>query len=117
MDKKILHLHVKKKYWEQVRDKQKFEEYRNFDLKLMSRLLRGYDLIYYHLGYPSKKQKDKTLVFQWDGFIDKKITHELFGKNAHVFAISLNKTLAVNKKEDYGLPPTDKSVGIRPTIL
>lgn len=27
------------------------------------------------------------------------------------------KPLAVNKKEDDGLPPTDKSVGIRPVIL
>lgn len=26
-------------------------------------------------------------------------------------------SLAVNKKEDYGLPPTSKEVGIRPTIL
>ena len=27
------------------------------------------------------------------------------------------KPLAVNKKEDCGLPPTAKAVGIRPTIL
>ncbi len=91
MEIKILHLHVKRKYWEQVRDKKKLEEYRIFDLKLLKKLLVGYDLIHYHLGYPSKKQKERTLIFKWNGFIDKEITHELFGKNVHVFAIDLTK--------------------------
>ena len=31
--------------------------------------------------------------------------------------VIMNKPLTVNKKEDDGLPPTDESVGIRPTIL
>lgn len=97
MAKKILHFHVKRKYWEQVRDGNKSEEYRKFDLKLLKRLLVGYDLIHYHLGYPSKKQKERTLIFRWNGFVDKKITHELFGKDAHVFAIDLSKVLEVKK--------------------
>ncbi len=84
-------MHVKRKYWEQVKKGNKLEEYRTFNLKLMKQLLIGYDFIHYHLGYPSKKQKERTIIFKWNGFIDKKITHELFGKNVHVFAINLEK--------------------------
>lgn len=92
--KRILHLHAKKKYWEEVRDGKKLEEYRKFDLKLLRRLLIGFDLINYHLGYPSKEQKERTLVFKWNGFYDTKIKHEIFGqKPIHAFVIDLSKKI------------------------
>ena len=93
---KILHLHVKKKYWRQVRDGSKVEEYRRFNLKLLKRLLIGYDFIHYHLGYTSKKQKERTMIFKWNGFYDAKIKHEIFGNRyAHVFVIPLKEQLKI----------------------
>ena len=45
------------------------------------------------LGYPSKEETntDKVLIFKWEGFELKKITHKQFNnKEIEVFAIKLN---------------------------
>ncbi len=98
MDKKILHLHVKKEYWEQVRDKKKNKEYRIIKPYWIKRLKENYDLIYYYLGYTSKK-----LIFRYHGNVRTIIKHEEFGdKPVNVFAIDLTKPVevTVNSPQD-----------------
>lgn len=107
MEKRILHLHVKKEYWEQVRDKLKNKEYRiikpYWTNKLYHRTLksytktyryskRDYDLIYYYLGYTNHK-----LIFEYNGFARTTIKHKEFGdKPVNVFAIDLTKLSEVS---------------------
>ena len=90
-EEKILHLHVKKKYWWQVRNGKKKEEYRKHNNYWYERLCKSYTFIYYHLGYPRKNDLTKTLIFKWNGFKERFITHELFGKEKLVYVIPLGK--------------------------
>lgn len=87
--KRILHIHVKKKYWELARLGIKEEEYRLIKPYWTTRLQKKYDLIYYYLGYTNKK-----LIFKYDGKKIKNILHLEFGdKPVKVYAISLRKKL------------------------
>lgn len=87
---RILHIHVKKRYWDLARQRVKPEEYRLIKPYWTKRLVgKDYDLIYYYLGYTGKKR-----IFRYDGYKIKKITHEEFGdKPVKVYAISLRKWL------------------------
>ena len=87
---KVLHIHVKKEYWNQARQKIKDEEYRLIKPYWFKRLYRkDYDFIYYWLGYSSIKR-----IFRWDRYDIKEITHKEFGdKPVKVYAISLRKPL------------------------
>lgn len=86
---KILHLHVKKIYWDEVLAFKKKEEYRAMSEYWKKRLSKTYDCIYYHLGYPKRNDTTKTIIFLWRGYSIKKITHGLFGKDVNVYAIPL----------------------------
>ena len=89
MTKRILHIHVRKEYFEQVKKGWKLEEYREIKKYWFKKLLdcEPYDLIYYYKGYTKEK-----LIFNYDGFNKKKIKHKEFGnKPTQVFAISLRK--------------------------
>ncbi len=89
MKTKILHLHVRKEYWEQVKNNQKNKEYRIIKPYWIKMLKKDYDLIYYYLGYTSKK-----LIFEYNGFVRTTIKHKEFGdKPVNVFAIDLTKPL------------------------
>ena len=85
---KILHIHVKKRYWELARQGVKEEEYRLIKPYWTKRLVgKNYTLIYYYLGYTDKKR-----IFRYDGYKIKTILHLEFGnKPTKVYALSLRK--------------------------
>lgn len=91
--KKILHLPVKKIYFEQVRDGIKKEEFREQTAYWAKRLeCREYDEVHLKLGYPKADDKSKILVLKWNGFVKKTITHEHFGnKPLNVYAIDVSE--------------------------
>ena len=88
---KILHLHVKGKYWKQVKDGEKTEEFREIKPFWNNKLEQEYDLVYYYLAYPKKGDENKILKFKWIKPYKKTITHELFGENKEVWVIPLYK--------------------------
>lgn len=96
MKKRILHLHVKAKYFNEIKVGEKTEEYRLFNLYWCSRIdLRTYDEVHILQGYPRKDDYSKRIVFPWQGYEIKDIIHPEFGVNSvSVYAIRLsNKPL------------------------
>jgi len=89
---RILHLHVRKEYWYQVKNGEKNKEYRLIKPYWITRLKKSYNLIHYHLGYTKK-----VIVFRYVGYIKMVIKHKEFGdKPVNVFAIDLTK----NRRDD-----------------
>ena len=71
-------------------DGAKTEEYRLVKPYWVKRLLKDYDKVHILCGYPQKDDKSKRLVFQYNGYTLKQITHKHFGnKPVKVFAIRL----------------------------
>lgn len=89
----ILHLNLKKEYFEAIKSGNKTEEYRLFNDYWKKRLLgRSYDKILIKCGYPKKDDMSKIIEFPYQGWNLKTITHKHFGnKKETVFAIILNK--------------------------
>lgn len=90
---KILHLNVKKCYFDQVLRGEKKFEYR-LTSDYWRKRLQGveYDEIHYKCGYPKKDDLTKIIVFPYLGYELQTITHEHFGKfQLEVFAIKLEK--------------------------
>ncbi|HCJ8466369.1 TPA: hypothetical protein NV714_000042 [Escherichia coli] len=85
---------LKKEYFEDIKKGIKREEYRETKDFWKKRLLnKEYRYVIIKLGYPSKEETntDKVLIFKWEGFELKKITHKQFNnKEIEVFAIKLN---------------------------
>lgn len=85
---------LKKEYFEDIKKGIKTEEYRETKDFWKKRLLnKEYRYIIIKLGYPSKHETDdnKILIFKWEGFELKNITHKQFeNKEVEVFAIKLN---------------------------
>jgi len=82
---KILHLHVRYKYFDQVKAGTKTKEYRVVKRYWNKILSKQYDEIYYWKGYTKEK-----LIFKYNGYNTELITHEEFGKKLIlVFAIKL----------------------------
>lgn len=89
---RTLHLHVKKKWYNQIFNFEKTEDYRLITPYWSKRLVgREYDRIMVYCGYPEKKYiTDKILYFKWNSYKVKTIRHEEFGnKTVKVFAIIL----------------------------
>ena len=87
-----LRLHLKRVYWEQIRDGQKLEEYR-LATPYWSRRLREreYDRIELLLGYPKRGDTSRTIVRAWKGCEVRHIIHEHFGPySVKVFAINVS---------------------------
>jgi len=84
---RVLHIHVRKEYWELARQKIKFWEWREIKPYWDKILSKNYDLIYYYMGYSSKKR-----IFHYDGWEKQTITHKEFGNiPKEVYAISLKE--------------------------
>lgn len=86
---------LKKEYFEDIKKGIKKEEYRETKDFWKKRLLnREYRYVIIKLGYPSKEEEkdtNKVLIFKWEGFELKRITHKQFdNKEIEVFAIKLN---------------------------
>jgi hypothetical protein len=89
-----LQLHVKGKYFDQIKRGEKKEEYRLVKPYWIERLNRNYDSIFIFRGYPKKDSwsPDNFMRFPWRRFVTKMIKHEEFGDHlVQVFAIPLVK--------------------------
>jgi hypothetical protein len=85
-----LTLHVKREYFEQMRDGSKTEEFRLCTLFWKNRLEKYYDNVVICLGYPKKDDHSKRIVRKWRGSVIKTITHKHFGSNpVAVYAIDV----------------------------
>jgi hypothetical protein len=94
-------LHVKREYFEAIRDGTKKFEYRQVTPYWTRRIEgREFDLIIICLGYPARHETERRIVFPWRGYEKLEITHEQFGGKAHVYAIRLTPHPADAKWED-----------------
>lgn len=87
-----LFLHVKEKYFNQIKSGEKKEEYRLVKPYWIERLNRNYDGIYVFRGYPKKDSwsPENFMRFPWMGIATRMIKHEEFGDHLiQVFVIPL----------------------------
>lgn len=93
MAKKNLILHLKRKWWEQIRDGTKTVELRIANDYWRKRLVgREYDEIHLWLGYPKKSDKSKLLKRKWRCIAKETVVHEEFGNNpVDVFVIDVGE--------------------------
>jgi len=84
-----LHLPLKGKYFDQIRDGSKSREYRLVTPYWIKRLEgREYDGIVFTRGYPSKDDASRRLERPWRGYERTWIRHPHFGpETVEVFAI------------------------------
>lgn len=82
-------LNLKKEYFEEIKNGIKKEEYRLCTPYWEKRILnKKFDNLIIKLGYPSREEKEKILVFPWAGYTIKEIKHKEWDfKNKKVFGI------------------------------
>lgn len=85
-------LHLKKEYFEQIKQGVKLEEYRLFTEYWRKRLVsRTYGRIILLLGYPKSDDISRRMVKLWKGWKIKIIIHPHFGDNpVKVYAIDVS---------------------------
>jgi hypothetical protein len=88
---KPLILHLKRVYWEAIRDGDKLEEYRLRTPYWEKRLQgREYSAVHLLLGYPARDDESRIIRRPWRGYESRNIWHPQFGPGIHrVFAISV----------------------------
>ncbi len=90
---RILHLHVKKKYFDQIKSGAKKHEYRRITTYWTKRLVYApdYNMIMLYCGYPRKGDSKRTLIFPYTGwYIITNFVHPQFGDQpVDVYAIHL----------------------------
>ncbi len=88
----LLHLPLKREFFEAIREGSKVEEYRLFNDYWKKRLEgREYSGIVLTLGYPPAGDDSRRLRRPWQAYTIKTITHPLFGAEpVRVFAIKVN---------------------------
>lgn len=91
--KKILHINLKAKYFNEIKNGIKHFEYRLKNEYWVKRLEnRSYDEIHFKLGYPKNDEMEKIIKTPYVGFEIQRLTHELFGvKEVEVYAIIIDK--------------------------
>ncbi|MGB3070936.1 MAG: ASCH domain-containing protein [Ottowia sp.] len=85
-------LPLKREYFEQIRDGEKWFEYRLRNEYWRQRLEghRPYDRVILTLGYPKADNESRRIVRPWRGFTNKTITHPHFGPDpVQVYAIDV----------------------------
>nr|WP_319393335.1 ASCH domain-containing protein [uncultured Desulfobacter sp.] len=89
---KILHLNLKKKYWEKIKSGEKKYEYRLVTRYWAKRLVgKQYDKILIKLGYPKKDDVTRIIERPYRGWGQLEITHPEFGSDpVQVYAIRVN---------------------------
>ena len=92
MKKRILYLHVKRKYFDQIKSGEKTEEYRLFNSYWCARLdFKTFDEVHILNGYPKKHDLTRRIIFPWNGYKIKQITHKEFGGGSvDVYAVRLS---------------------------
>jgi hypothetical protein len=93
---KILHLHLKYKWFDLIKSGKKKIEYREVTEYWEKRLVsRKYDFIFIYKGYPKKDNEGHykagdLLIFDYDGYELKKIVHPNTKVECECFCIFLN---------------------------
>lgn len=89
----ILHLAVKRVYFDSIRIGTKGEEFRLVTPYWTKRIEgRVYDAVCITLGYPKSGDPDRTLMFPWSGYRRTRITYPHFGLDeVEVYAINLQE--------------------------
>ncbi len=91
---KPLVLHLKRQWWEEIRDGGKPEEYRQRTPYWIRRLRgRQFSEVVLLLGYPKAGDQSRTLRRRWQGQTEKNIDHPHFGGPVEVFAIDVSAPL------------------------
>lgn len=88
---KTLTLNLKREYFEQIKLGIKTEEYR-LCTPYWTKRLEGkiFSKVIIKLGYPRKDDKGKEMIFPWNGYKIKTISHKHFGEEpVEVYAIKL----------------------------
>lgn len=88
---RILRLHLRRKWWDQIRDGKKTVELRRATDYWRKRLIgREYDEIYLCLGYPKAGDESHILRRKWRLVAKEVVLHEEFGsKPIEVFVIDV----------------------------
>lgn len=90
---KVLHLPLKREYFEAIKAGTKTEEYRlctEYWAKRLYSPFGSYDQIVLTLGYPARNDHARRLVRPWRGYTIKTITHPHFGPEpVEVYAINV----------------------------
>lgn len=102
-NKKILHLNLKKEYFEDIKNGNKLFEFREYNEYWTKRLEnKEYDEVHFKLGYPKKDDEEKIIIRKYLGYEFRDIRHKHFGndnpscKQIKVFAIFTNGFLDAN---------------------
>lgn len=93
---RVLRLHIKDKWWQQIKSGEKEDELRLVNDYWRKRLVdREYDEIHLIRGYPSKKDVEKwTIKRKYNGWIQMDVRHEEFGnEKVKVFVIDLHEEI------------------------
>lgn len=91
MTTKILHLHVKREYFEAIASGEKKEEYRAYE-KWAKRIVNiDYDYVQIYLGYPKKGDWSRAIRFRFNGYRKKTLNSKIYGGNVKVLAIDLSR--------------------------
>lgn len=97
-NKKILHLHLRKEYFDAIAAGEKIVEYRRVSDYWCQRLIPiEYDEIWLYNGYPKMGDNSKIIKRRWNGMIREKIVHKEFGsKPVEVFCIDLSQKVQID---------------------
>ena len=91
---RILRLHLKREYWEQVRDGRKTHEFRRVSVWRRKLVNKGFDEVHLLLGYPKSGDTSSILRRKWRGYEERTITHPHFGpRPVRVLAIDVSKAV------------------------
>jgi ASC-1-like (ASCH) protein len=96
-NKKVLHLHVKKQYFDEVKSGKKRSEYR-IVCDYWKKQIEGmqFDLIAYHFAYPKKDDLTATIYLKWNGYEKGYVRHPHFGRETKfVYIIDVSEQYAV----------------------
>ena len=89
---RVLTLHLKRKWWEQIKSGAKTEELRQataYNVKLIGH--GQFDIVAVLLGYPKRTDASRRMEFYWRGYQMKTVIHEEFGAfPREVIAIDLS---------------------------
>jgi hypothetical protein len=107
MKKRILYLHLKKIYFDQIRSGTKTCEFRSATEYWRKRLVgKCYDEVHLMLGYPKPDETDKIIIRKWTMLAKEWILHEGFGPDPiEVFVICFG----TENDPCYGMDQGEKS--------
>ena len=77
---KVLHLNLKKEYFDAIKSGEKEFEYREYNKYWTKRLCQvHYDEVHFKCGYPKKDDHEKIIIRKYVGYVLRDIRHKHFG--------------------------------------